>query len=672
MIGAIPWEIQAIPGASETRQERAARDLIASTIRERLTTDRHMPGSRGISSLMSEAVSALWYGHAAFNLTAYDDGALEAYQIAQSSIQYIWTEPNGALRRVDQLTQSSWTQIPAERIAWVAYHADGGNWRGRGLARPLVFLAQTYSATLQSYARAAYMAAGVVTVTEPEAANRSVANQDAVAESLAAFESGALRTFQLPFGYVLSVDYPSGQQTAPTGIDDMLSAAVDQVLGSMVASLGYVSGSGSRALGEELADQDRERARQIVAWLSRSVGSWLIPWAARHAGVSPDVRLPVLGWRDDSATAPSATAALPIGSLQVASEIVRGVVSADPMVPPLAPAVAVEMLIAAGFSPEAADRMVAAQVASATPAASAPATPAPAVPMSEHPRGCGCCSTVRMSDDEDGEGVLVEGADGRIFRFYRPLTDLEQTVAWSDTEDELAGIFAGFAREVERIAGAHRAAVWQAIADRTDLDAVRVAYRAEYAAAIAEYVDAVSAATRTAAASEAERQISRGLATAGGGIEPNEIRAIVQTHTAQSELAQMQAAEAIASRVQGEVTAAAATGASPATWSSRQTPDGLAGEAQPAASQAEVAARIDETASVGAARGMPVGTIIRTSVRDRRRCEVCAARDMREWTMPADYDEFLVDPAAIVPDPECEGAPRCRCGLLVRLARGAA
>ena len=66
-----------------------------------------------------------------------------------------------------------------------------------------------------------------------------------------------------------------------------------------------------------------------------------------------------------------------------------------------------------------------------------------------------------------------------------------------------------------------------------------------------------------------------------------------------------------------------------------------------------------------------IATIVRTSVRDGARCKVCRARDGLEWRLPQDAEAFGKAPGSIVPDPDCEGAPRCRCGLLVRLVRGA-
>lgn len=83
---------------------------------------------------------------------------------------------------------------------------------------------------------------------------------------------------------------------------------------------------------------------------------------------------------------------LQVGSLQVAAELIRSLRPADATVTPLAPDVAVELLIAAGIPAESAQRMVAAQMAAAAPEAlttdPAPtdgAAPAPAPTAPEEP-----------------------------------------------------------------------------------------------------------------------------------------------------------------------------------------------------------------------------------------------------------------------------------------------
>lgn len=60
---------------------------------------------------------------------------------------------------------------------------------------------------------------------------------------------------------------------------------------------------------------------------------------------------------------------LPVGSLQMAVTIVQALRPADEATPPLAPTVAVELLVAAGLSQSAADRMVSAQMAATAPEA---------------------------------------------------------------------------------------------------------------------------------------------------------------------------------------------------------------------------------------------------------------------------------------------------------------
>jgi len=610
MISSAGWRLAPVDG--ETSAERAARARIDSAIRGRLTTDRHRPSAAGLAEVMRQAASAWWYGHACAYLTAYDTGALEAYQVHQSSIQNIRTSKDGALEAIWQSAPGGSVTLSADRIGWMAYRAEGGNWRGAGLARPLVFLVELYQQAALAYGRSAYMQAGIVVAQEPETLGRTAGAIDEVDSALAAFESGGLRTFRSPQGWEFDVRFPTGSGAQPPEvIDRMLSAAIDDLLGRLVASLGYVSGSGSRALGEVQQEEDAERARQMLDWLGREVSGWLVPWVASHVGVARGVRLPRIDWRAEE--------------------------------------VAIRDSRPAG--------------APTTPTAPTVGAPAPM-----HDRGCGCggCSTVRMSD-EDG-GVTVAGADGVEFVFFRALTDLESDVAWADAEAERDAADAALASAVEGIAEEHRAAVWSAIADRSDLDAVRVRYRSRYEDAIRGYLRDLAAVVRVQAEEEIGRQTTRGLGS-GDGVPPGALSEWIEGERARVELSAMQAADAIAGRVQGEVTAAVAQGAVMSTWQPLQTPDGLAREAAPAANQVEVVERIDGAREAAEAEGASIATIVRTSVRDGARCQVCRTRDGMEWRLPQDADTFGRAPGSIVPDPDCEGAPRCRCGLLVRLVR---
>lgn len=670
MISSAGWRLAPVDG--ETSAERAARDRIDSAIRGRLTTDRHRPSAAGLAEVMRQAASAWWYGHACAYLTAYDTGALEAYQVHQSSIQQIRTSRDGALEAIWQSAPGGSVTLSADRVGWMAYRAEGGNWRGAGLSRPLVFLIELYQQAALAYGRSAYMQAGLVVAQEPETLGRTAGAIDEVDSALAAFESGGLRTFRAPHGWEFDVRFPTGSGAQPPEvIDRMLSAAIDDLLGSLVASLGYVSGSGSRALGEVQREEDAERARQMLDWLGREVSGWLVPWVASHVGVARGVRLPRIDWRAEEVAEVSSAGIADyetINALRYAGEVVEKIMSG------LAADTARELITKAGIAQDVADRMIAAQVAirDSRPAGAptTPSAPTLGAPAPMHDRGCGCggCSTVRMSDDDGG--VTVAGADGVEFTFHRALTDLEADVAWADAEAERDAADAALAAAVEDIAEEHRAAVWSAIADRSDLDAVRVRYRSRYEDAIRGYLRDLAAVVRVQTEEEIGRQTTRGLGS-GDGVPPGALSEWVEGERARVELSAMQAADAIAGRVQGEVTAAVAQGAVMSTWQPLQTPDGLAREAAPAANQVEVVERIDGAREAAEAEGASIATIVRTSVRDGARCQVCRARDGLEWRLPQDAETFGRAPGSIVPDPDCEGAPRCRCGLLVRLVRRA-
>ena len=121
--------------------------------------------------------------------------------------------------------------------------------------------------------------------------------------------------------------------------------------------------------------------------------------------------------------------------------------------------------------------------------------------------------------------------------------------------------------------------------------------------------------------------------------------------------------------MQGEVERAWRAGASPRTFTSTLSARALA---LPAVAPANL---IESEGRVLAAADMAVGgeaedlgirpaQVVRTSVMDPNRCEVCAARSQTTYDLPQQMTEWEAMP---LPDPDCEGtAERCRCGWLVR------
>ena len=119
----------------------------------------------------------------------------------------------------------------------------------------------------------------------------------------------------------------------------------------------------------------------------------------------------------------------------------------------------------------------------------------------------------------------------------------------------------------------------------------------------------------------------------------------------------------MADRVQGEVEAAILAGGDLDNFATRITVAGLVKEA---AGSRNMVASASRMASYAAAPGanLPVpNEVIRTSIPDSNRCEVCAEADGNRY----DVASFVVGnqlKLPPLPDPNCEGRSDCRCGYI--------
>jgi len=183
-------------------------------------------------------------------------------------------------------------------------------------------------------------------------------------------------------------------------------------------------------------------------------------------------------------------------------------------------------------------------------------------------------------------------------------------------------------------------------------------YARRYDESIRETVDGVLANASTQAAQERQRQQERG-GTPGTGVSGDALRDVEQRQRAVMGMQSWTAAQEISSRVTGEVRSAWASGGLD-TFATQQTAEGLARAARPAMNKAISYARVQEATEQGA---VVVGAI-RTAIRDASLCDHCAGYDRTEWRFPEDLEDFPGE-RGTVPDPSCEGAPKCRCTLLL-------
>ena len=291
-----------------------------------------------------------------------------------------------------------------------------------------------------------------------------------------------------------------------------------------------------------------------------------------------------------------------------------------------------------------------------------------------HDAGHGCAAHGDLADDEDG--VLVVGADGKEFLTWRSLRPEEEVVAWVTLAEGRRDLDAQLQVRIGEIADRHRLAVRKALRDGWqdgERDAVWSTFAAEYQTALTEAGGTLRNAVGEEVAREAKRSARSGIVASK--VSGTDASAIASKMAAQADAAfgraaamTQKAGEVMADRVQGEVESAILGGARMQTWASRITLEGLVSSALESRNTIEAAARVATYASTPEAAGMVPTTVIRTSIPDRNRCEVCTDRDgekfeVADWVTGDGKDAELALPE--LPDPQCEGGVgRCRCGWL--------
>ena len=193
---------------------------------------------------------------------------------------------------------------------------------------------------------------------------------------------------------------------------------------------------------------------------------------------------------------------------------------------------------------------------------------------------------------------------------------------------------------------------------------VRQRARDRYFAAITEY----ATSTRAVVADHAERELTR---QARGPLPDADTLPGVDNLPDLRNVEPMRAAiasEEMASRIQAEVEQAWSAGVPRSAFTSRITSAGLTLSARAIGNAIESTGRIEAARDLAARNpGLVVKSVIRTSVRDTRRCSVCQGRHGTEYRLPEQLAEFEAMP---LPDPDCEGtAVRCRCGWLIEWGR---
>jgi hypothetical protein len=274
--------------------------------------------------------------------------------------------------------------------------------------------------------------------------------------------------------------------------------------------------------------------------------------------------------------------------------------------------------------------------------------------------GCGSCGTVTLAELQ-----TVIGADGMPYSSPVRLVGVETQVEWATIDRTRKTIDDALTARLEALAEQHRADTWHALRDGWqpgERDEVRARAVERYAAALQGYASETRGVVAEHAQREMDRQVRSGVPFVEAGVEvlPGAGNNIDPRITI--------TATEIASRVQGEVESAWAAGMTRRTFGSRISPAGLSLAARAIGNVIESRGRLDVAQDLAQANpGLVVTGVIRSSVRDRNRCRVCAQRHGTMYDLPRQMAEFEAMP---LPDPDCEGrAERCRCGWLIEWGR---
>lgn len=271
--------------------------------------------------------------------------------------------------------------------------------------------------------------------------------------------------------------------------------------------------------------------------------------------------------------------------------------------------------------------------------------------------------------DGEGEGVLVVGGDGREFTTYRELRPEETVVGWVTLAETRNDLDAKLAVGIDDVRRRHEQAVIEGLADgwqAGERDRIWATYVAEYQAVLTSAAGALRAATEAEVTDEIKRSVRSGMASGATANSAALASAASQAANAQfatAAAATQKAGEVIADRVQGEVEAAILAGGDLDKFVSRITIAGLVKEAAGSRNMVASASRMASYAAAPAANLPVPNEVIRTSIPDSNRCEICAEADGNRYDVASFVvgGELKLPP---LPDPNCEGRSDCRCGYI--------
>lgn len=598
---------------------------------DRIVTDQYDVGSNW-GNVLGWLVDDWVYGFALAN-PSWSGDLLEVFPVMPSTVRR-WDidRTTGEWVSVHQRTDQKAVTIPRGALIYVRTQGAPGELEGHSMLRPVVAAYENWKITAAAVTMIMGASSGVLDIKAPKS-GADTEDWQSLEDQAVAFEQGLRRWFMHEDGYEIDLSFPaSGATSGLVEVMQYWDAQIDQALGRSMQSLGFTA-TGSRALGEELSEESQEQARANLQVLLRRFGVSLGATIAERVGY--DGPLPTLSplverKREVSARVDVLGAALQAGLIRWTPEREREL-SEELDLPDIA-----EEENVLPVSPESLD----AEETSA-----------------------GCCGHERLA-----ARTQVEDVDGETFEFDRDLHELERFVSWVRNETVRLAQDDRLARRIAEIANQHRDALWSVLPDEVGpvpnaVERVSAEFRPRYEAAIHSYAIRVASDVAAQARDERRRQVGEDGART---FEIIDIDAIDSKMGGRLEAAKDEAATVIASRVQGRLVDHWMQGGTAADYEHGQTQ--LHREATTVGNLIESQGRLMNAYSEGLEEGVVPVEAIRTSVRDDRRCGVCASRDLRSFdlTTASGIEEMLAEE---LPDPDCEGAPRCRCGYVLRYRR---
>jgi len=363
------------------------------------------------------------YGHGLYQIHIPEEGErknlLHLIQVPSQQISWWSYDPQNRdrIESVDVSSGDSLIRIQASSLAWFGRKVVPGNFWGMSELRRILAPFVAYEADIKNYLAVRRLQQGVLYFQENDTG--STTDSWIIAQNfIRQYENGRNSPLIIPSG--MSINYLSLDSGGAAGQRDMFDLFDQRIRAAVDGSLSNlgINGVGSLALGKEVSSVDREKfVAHVDSFIDivnnpKSEGTDLLYKLTVIVGGDPNCDIPmvivennttvkivdqtdtiiklldkgiirddqipletrrqimievgisteILDRKVEAKVEEIVPALIQVGSLQVAAQMLQLLRSKDPSVPPLAPDVVRELVIGAGFTPEAADRMIKAQM----------------------------------------------------------------------------------------------------------------------------------------------------------------------------------------------------------------------------------------------------------------------------------------------------------------------